>query len=78
MDYEKLIKKAKLRTKEISAGTKFLLKDLFETAEWEELPIGNRQQLGRLFKNEVLDEKIPDVIWDEKKKGSTMYLKEGK
>lgn len=39
----------------------FELSDLFERCEWNVISRGDRSKFGRVFKNDVLDHKIPEI-----------------
>ena len=77
MDYNCWINKAIKKTSELTTGREFLLKDLFDGVEWNAIPKGNRMGFGRVFKNEVLEGNIPNIIYIGKEKNnSAKYRKE--
>ena len=60
----------------IETNTAFVLKDLFEGVEWNQLPKGDRLSFGRFFKNKVIEGMIPSVSHKGKAaNNSTLYLK---
>ena len=61
----------------IGANTEFLLKDLFDGVEWNSLSKGERLNFGRLFKDEVLEGRVPNVQYIGKaQNNSARYRKE--
>lgn len=77
MDYRNWINKAISKTGSIDFGAEFVLKDLFDGIEWNEPTSGSKQQLGRQFKNEVIEGLVPDIKWIGKaNNNSAKYRKE--
>ncbi len=76
MDYSELLKKANARISTIPYGQVFLAKDLFSGTEWNQLQKGEKLNFGKQFKNAVLDEKFPDVVYIGKaENNSAQYQK---
>lgn len=63
MDYTGLLERAGRRISAIPSGQVFLAKDLFPGTEWNQLQKGEKLSFGRQFKNAVLDEKFPGVVY---------------
>ena len=76
MDYIVWINKAVMKIGALGKGTTFTLKDLFSGIEWNELDRGQKLHLGRIFKVEVANKSIPNiVVIDTPKRTSTTYKK---
>lgn len=76
MDYNNWIERAKECVKTLRVGTKFVVKDLFQGTEWNDLSTGEKLSFGKYFKNEVLIGKIPSVEYTGKlKNNSASYIK---
>ncbi len=76
MDYEQWINKILVKIGALSKDQSFTLRELFSGIEWNELSTGQKRELGRRFKNEVINNKVPDVILEKTEKpGSTTYRK---
>ena len=75
MNYDILINRAISKTGALQLNTTFLLKDLFEGTEWNELDKGGRLGLGRRFKNDVLDGIIPNVVYIGKAQNNSAIYK---
>lgn len=76
LDYNEWIDKAEKQINTLKSGSTFVLKDLFKGTEWEEIERGDRLGLGRAFKNSVLNNRIKNVEYvDKKKNNSAMYIK---
>ena len=76
VSYEILIAKAIQVTGRITSASEFTLRSLFNSEEWSMLGKGEKLQLGRLFKYEVLNGRVPGIVFAGKPKGgSNMYRK---
>ena len=76
MDYSNWIKRANDACDLLDKNSEFFLKDLFKGTEWKSLSVGERLSLGRCFKNEVLEKRIPNITYIGKaKNNSAMYQK---
>lgn len=62
MEYERWIQQAIQKINDLPAGQVFMLKDLFDGIEWSTLQRGQRHHLGRMFKNEVNQGRICNVV----------------
>lgn len=70
MNINELLEKAKINSKHLPKKKQFVLKELFEGYEWESIPKGERIIFGKIFKNQVLEGKIKDVRFVERKKNN--------
>lgn len=70
MNINELLEKAKINTRYLQKKKQFVLKELFEGYEWESITKGDRIMLGKIFKNQVLEGKIKDVRFVERKKNN--------
>lgn len=62
MDLDYMMKRAKnCIDLKLNSNQMFELSDLFEKCEWDCLSKGDRIKLGKFFKNEVLDRRVPAV-----------------
>lgn len=61
MDINELFEKAKAQTEKIKPNTRFVVKDLFLATEWSDIPRGVRINLGKHFKNQVINDKVPNI-----------------
>ncbi len=76
MDYIVWLNKAVMKIGALRKDTTFTLKDLFSGIEWDELNRGQKLHLGRIFKAEVVNKSIPNiVVIDTPKSTSTTYKK---
>lgn len=75
MDYELLMMESRKKIGCIAYGNIFVVKDLFDGAEWNAIPKGNRIAFGKYFKNEVLDGKIPEIMYHCKAKNNSAQYK---
>lgn len=76
MDYILWINKAISQSGRLSLGSEFLLKDLYLGTEWNKLTSGERRELGRRFKFEVIRGRVPNVHFIGKaNNNSTQYKK---
>ena len=74
IDYNIWLQEAFCRIELLSPNTIFLLKDLFEGTKWNNLTYAERRELGRLFKNIILNNKFPSVTYIGKaQNGSAKY-----
>ena len=77
MDYEKYINRAIMNIGKLQSGTLFTLKELFRGIDWNNIPGGERRELGRRFKYEVKSGKIPNVTYVSKaENNSSQYIKQ--
>ena len=78
MNYEMWIHMAISKTGNLKAGTRFVLKDLFDGIKWSELENGEKRELGRQFKIQVNHGMVPNVVFYGKaQNNSSVYRKEG-
>lgn len=63
MDYENLLMEASLKTEELSPNTTFTLRSLYVGTFWNDLKKGFRLELGRRFKQAVITNMVPHVIY---------------
>ena len=76
MDITIFMNKAISQTGAISKNTEFNLKDLFDGVEWGTMTKGDRQRLGKMFKNEVLEGNIPNIVYlGKSENNSALYMK---
>ena len=75
MDSNVLIAQAIATIHELTFGTIFTLKDLFEIDEWEHIAVGKRQTLGRYFRTQVDNGLIPHVFYFDNRYGTNRYIK---
>ena len=66
IDYERWINRAISKTGGIKEGSFFVLKDLFDGIEWNELENGEKRELGRRFKYLVKNKMVPYVDYNDK------------
>lgn len=60
----------------VAHNQKFVVKDLFEGCEWQKLTKGDKIQFGKYFKNEVMDNRVPNVCYLERAKNNhALYIK---
>ena len=78
MNYNAWIEQAKKKIEEIADGSVFVLKDLYQGVEWDGLKRGERNQLGKLFKAEVVKKNITNVIMIDSPKGKATTYKKNK
>ncbi len=76
MNYELWINKVLVKLGALNKGQLFTLRELFSGIEWNELSTGQKRELGRRFKNEVINKRVPDVVLEKNENsGSTTYRK---
>ncbi len=76
MDYEKWTEEAQKSIDKVQVGKIFFLKDLFKGTKWNDLPVGDRLGLGRMFKNKVNSGEILNVEYVGKaQNNSAQYIK---
>ena len=76
MDTGLWLDKARNVIEQLPAGKKFELRNLFQELEWEDLPKGDRISFGKYFKNEVLEKRIANVEFINRKKNNhAQYIK---
>lgn len=76
MDYNAWVSKASEKIEKLPSEYIFVLKDLFQGTEWNELTRTEKQALGRYFKNAVNDGVVSGVVHLENvKNGSKKYQK---
>ena len=79
MDKIKWMARALSKTGEMHENTEFLLKDLFDGVEWNNLTVGERLGFGRFFKDEVLEGHVPNIYYIGKaQNNSAKYKKESR
>ena len=78
MDYNLWINKAIMKIGALEKEKIFTLKDLFSGIEWNELNRGERLNLGKRFKEAVIDKSIPKIIVIETPKGTATTYKKTK
>ena len=71
MDYNIWLNKAIKKIGSLGKGKEFTLKSLFTGIEWDELKTGEKRSFGRFFKNEVNEQKIPDIVITEETRVNT-------
>ena len=60
----------------VRLNQKFEVKDLFEGCEWDKISKGDRIKFGKFFKNEVLENHIPEVqYFDKAKNNHAKYIR---
>lgn len=78
MDIDEWMDKAKSTISKMEIGNKFVVKDLFEGVEWNNLNRGDRLFFGKHFKNQVSEDKISRVRYIGKlANNSSQYIIEG-
>ncbi len=65
------------KTGALNDGVIFCLKDLYDGVDWAALSIGDRQKLGKYFKNEVLEEHVPNVVCIGRQNNSSTKYRKG-
>lgn len=75
MDYRALVNQAIIRVGVLEENQEFTLKSLFTGIEWDKLKVGEKRNFGRYFKNEILENKIPNVIIVPSNNTPTTYKK---
>lgn len=77
MDLLLYMNKAISKTGTVAYGTEFVLKDLFDGIEWNNLTDGEKRDFGRNFKYEVGKGHIPNIVYIGKaQNNSSKYRKE--
>ena len=77
MNIELLMGKARESINKVSIGDIFVVKDLFEGYEWNELPKGDKLSFGRAFKDAVQSGRVSGVRYVGKRtNNSAEYIKE--
>ena len=77
MDYDQLLKIAKLKVSELTPKSEFILRDLFQGTFWNDLDIGVRLEFGRRFKYAVTHGNISQVNYLGKKdNNASLYAKQ--
>lgn len=66
MDYTEWLEIAVDKIKTLPINTTFVLKDLFDGIKWGELDRGDKSSFGKYFKNAVIDNDIPNVVYSGK------------
>lgn len=78
MDNNLWLEKAKDAIDELPHLAVFEVKNLFQGCEWEALSKGERISFGRFFKSEVMEGRVPGVIFlNPAKNNHSKYQKEG-
>lgn len=76
IDYDAWLKEATHKTITLSAGSTFIVKELFDGIKWNKLTSGEKRDFGRRFKQEVAMGKIQNVRYIGKmQNGSCKYMK---
>ena len=69
--------KAKVSISQLKSNQIFLLKDLFDGIEWNNLAKGDRLSFGKYFKNEVIEGNVLHITYIGKaQNNSAKYRKE--
>lgn len=75
MDVNKRMEKSISTISKMDAGKKFVVKDLFEGIDWNDLSRGDKLYFGKHFKNQVIDGKVPRVKYIGKlENNSSQYI----
>lgn len=78
MDVNAWIQRAIEEVEQLSSSKKFEVKDLFNGFEWQTLSKGDRIKFGKFFKGEVIDGRVPNVVFlDRGKNNHSKYQKVG-
>lgn len=75
MNYEEILKLTTNKIEALEVGTEFFLKDLFDGTDWKSFKRGDKLSLGRYFKNQVVTEKITNVIYIGKAQNNSAIYK---
>ena len=76
MDISMLLEEASAAVQKLAAEQTFEVRNLFQELRWESFTRGDRITLGKCFKNEVQDGRIPDVEYVGKKNNNhAVYIK---
>lgn len=76
MDYEHWLQKALEGIERTPPNATFLVKELFQGTEWNDLPKGDKLRFGAFFKNSVNEGLIPDIDYVGKAaNNSALYKK---
>ena len=76
MNTEAWMEKALISIEKLETGTSFVLKDLFNGAQWNQLAKGDRLYFGRFFKNKAIGGLIPNIKYVGKApNNSAVYIK---
>ena len=79
MDYAVWMEKAIKSIATISERQTFVVKDLFQGAEWKSLGRGDKLSFGKYFKNAITDKRVPNVEYVGKAdNNSALYIKKGR
>ena len=77
MDFTLWMNNASAKIDSLASHTEFALKDLYVGTDWDALPKGDRLGLGKHFKNEVVDGRVPGVRFVGKyQNNSAKYVKD--
>lgn len=78
MNSREWLDRAKNKIADLSVGTRFEVKELFEEVDWRALSRGERITFGKVFANEVREGNIPNVCPMERGKNNhSKYEKQG-
>ena len=78
MNTELWMGKARESINRMTPGTPFVVKDLFQGVEWNDLPRGDKLSFGKFFKNAVDSGQLAGVRFAGKRaNNSASYIKEG-
>ena len=76
MDVNAWMQKALEEIEKLPFSKKFEAKELFNGCEWDALSKGDRIKFGKFFKGEVLEERVPNVVFlDRGKNNHSKYEK---
>ncbi len=78
MDYEHWLQKAMEGIKRTPNNTIFLVKELFQGTEWNDLPRGDKLRFGAYFKNSVNEGTIPNINYVGKAANNSAQYKKYK
>ena len=79
MDFEIIMQEVVKRIDTMKFNQKFELKDLFPGCKWEKFEKGDRIKLGKYFKNQVDEGKIPNIKYKGKRNNNHCeYIKSPK
>ena len=75
MNYEEFLEIVTNKIEVLEVETEFFLKDLFDGTDWKNFKRGEKLSLGRYFKNQVVTEKITNVIYIGKAQNNSAIYK---
>ena len=78
MNNNEWLERAKNKIADLSIGTRFEVRNLFEEVDWNSLSRGDKITFGKLFTNEVREGNIPNIYPIERGKNNhSKYEKKG-